>query len=153
MNPVVGPFNLGHLCTIHQALFQDVYDWAGEIRQVDISKGASLFAHFTYIVPNAQSLFIHLDQEQELKGLSRAQFARRAAYYLGEINVLHPFREGNGRTQRIFFTELAGQAGYTLDWALISPQQMINASVLSLMHGDNSGLEQIFLSVLGPPQP
>jgi len=81
------------------------------------------------------------------------QFAHRAAYYLGEINVLHPFREGNGRTQRVFFNELAQQAGYQLHWDAISSQQMIDASILSLMQGDNSGFELIFVTILAHLQP
>jgi cell filamentation protein len=134
-------------------LFQDVYEWAGELRQVNISKGTSPFAHFSYLDTNARALFAQLGQERQLRGLTPDQFAKRAAYYLGEINVLHPFREGNGRTQRLFFTELAAQAGYMLDWARISAQQMTDASILSLMHGDNIGFEQIFVTILSPVQP
>ena len=146
-------FDLDHLCAIHRTLFQDVYEWAGEIRQVDISKGTSLFAHFSYIAANAQTLFASLAGEQALRGLPPDQFASRAAYFLGELNVLHPFREGNGRTQRIFFTQLAAQAGYALDWSLISAQQMIDASILSLLHADNRAFEHIFQSILTPLQP
>jgi cell filamentation protein len=94
--PIAGPFDLARLQTIHRYLFQDVYDWAGEIRQVEISKGNSQFAYVAYILSNAQKLFAQLAQEHDLRGLPDDQFARRAAYYLGEINVLHPFREGNG---------------------------------------------------------
>ncbi|MBQ3013862.1 MAG: Fic family protein [Clostridia bacterium] len=50
------------------------------------------------------------------------------AYYLGEINVIHPFREGNGRTQRLFIEYLAGVAGYGIDFSEISPREMIIAS-------------------------
>jgi cell filamentation protein len=152
-HPIVGQFDLARLLSIHRYLFQDVYDWAGEIRQVEISKGNSQFAYFAYILSNAQKLFARLSQEHDLRGLPDEQFAQRAAYYLGEINVLHPFREGNGRTQRVFFNDLARQAGYQLDWSLISPQQMIDASTLSLMRGDNSGFEQIFLTILAPIKP
>lgn len=151
--PITGRFDAAHLRAIHYALFQDVYEWAGEFRQVDISKGASPFAHFGYLDANARALFDQLEQEQQLRGLTPDQFAQRAAYYLGELNVLHPFREGNGRTQRIFFAELAHQAAYSLDWARISAQQMTDASILSLIHADNSGLEQLLLTVLAPLYP
>jgi cell filamentation protein len=60
---------------------------------------------------------------------------------------------GNGRTQRVFFNDLARQAGYQLDWSLISPQQMIDASTLSLLRGDNSSFAQIFLTILAPLLP
>jgi cell filamentation protein, protein adenylyltransferase len=152
-HPISGLFDLDHLKAIHHAIFQDIYAWAGEIRQVDMSKGNSPFAHVAYLASNAQTLFARLAQEQYLRGLPPDQFARRAAYYLGEINVLHPFREGNGRTQRVFFTELARQAGYTLDWTQISAKQMLDASILSLVHGDNSEFEHIFLTMLTPLQP
>lgn len=150
--PLPGQFDLDHLRAIHRYLFQDIYDWAGEIRQVDISKGNSLFAHFGYLETNAQTLFGGLAQEQHLRSLAMPQFAQRAAFYLGEVNALHPFREGNGRTQRVFFTELARQAGYRLNWAAITAQQMLDASRLSLMHGNNSGLEQILGAVIAPLQ-
>jgi cell filamentation protein len=150
--PLPGQLDLDHLKAIHRYLFQDIYEWAGEIRQVDISKGNSLFAHFGYIESNAQTLFGRLAQEQHLRGFAISQFAQRAAYYLGEINVLHPFREGNGRTQRIFCTDLARQAGYRLDWSQITAQQMLDASRLSLMRGDNSEFEQILRMVISPVQ-
>ncbi len=151
--PIVGNFDLAHLQTIHRYLFQDVYDWAGEIRLVDIQKGSSYFAHYSYIISQATALFTQLATESHLRGLPPDAFARRAAYYLGEINVLHPFREGNGRTQRVFFSDLARQSGYSLDWTQISAQHMINASVLSLMRNDNSGFEQIFLAIIAPIHP
>jgi cell filamentation protein len=147
-HPLSGQFDLSYLKAFHRCLFQDIYDWAGELRQVDISKGSSYFAHFGYIFNNATMLFARLAQEHNPRGLPPDQFARRAAYHLGEINVLHPFREGNGRTQRVFFNDLARQAGYQLDWSLISAQQMTDASRLSLMRGENSGFEQIFLAIL-----
>ncbi|HLY31422.1 MAG TPA: Fic family protein [Ktedonobacterales bacterium] len=152
-HPIAGQFDLAHLQAIHRYLFQDVYDWAGELRQVDISKCASYFAHFSYIGNQAATLFTRLAQEQHLRGVPPDVFARRAAYYLGEINVLHPFREGNGRTQRVFLTDLARQAGYHLDWSQVTPAQMTAASILSLMRGDNSGLEQILLAIISPLHP
>lgn len=151
--PIAGNFDLAHLQAIHRYLFQDVYDWAGEIRLVDIQKGGSYFAHYSYIDSQAMALFTRLAQEHYLRGLPPDAFARRAAYYLGEINVLHPFREGNGRTQRVFFSDLARQAGYSLDWTPIPAQQMTTASILSLMRNDNSGCEQIFLAIISPIHP
>lgn len=153
VQPLSGSFDFDHLKAIHKHLFQDIYDWAGEVRQVDISKGTSRFAHFVYIASNATTLFAQLAAERFLMGLAPHLFANRAAYFLGEINVLHPFREGNGRTQRIFITDLARGAGYMLNWDQLTPQQIIDASILSLMRGDNSLFEQIFLTILTHPQP
>jgi cell filamentation protein len=151
--PVAGNIDLAHLQAIHHFIFQDIYDWAGQIRLVDIQKGSSYFAHYSYIVSQATALFTQLAQEHHLRGLPPDAFSRRAAYYLGEINVLHPFREGNGRTQRIFFNDLARQAGYSLDWTQIPAQQMTNASILSLMRNDNSGFAQIFRTIIAPIHP
>ena len=94
--PLTGRFDLDHLKAIHAFIFQDIYTCAGELRQVDIIKDASRFAHFALLEDQANRLFASLAQENYLQGLSLEQFATRAAYYLGELNVLHPFREGNG---------------------------------------------------------
>jgi cell filamentation protein len=136
------------LQAIHDAIFQDVYDWAGQLRTVDIGKGAGQFAHVAYLIPSATKLFSQLAQEQHLQGLALSQFAQRAAYYFGEVNALHPFREGNGRTQRMFFFLLAREDGFFLDWTSVTSQEMIDASSRSLLRGDNQGLEQILLTNL-----
>ena len=101
-NPVAGQFNLAHLQRIHLALFQDIYDWAGEIRTVDISRGNSRFANVRFIEAAANDIFNKLARENWLKGLDADALSKRLAHYLSEINALHPFREGNGRVQRIF---------------------------------------------------
>ncbi|QIW16666.1 cell filamentation protein Fic [Pasteurellaceae bacterium RH1A] len=128
-NPIEGSFDLEHLCYIHRYLFEDIYPWAGEIRQISISKGTSYFAMPDRIEAEAQKLFAKLSGENYLKGLSKEVLAERLAFYLGEINVLHPFREGNGRTQRIFIVQLAQQAGYVLHFQDISAEEMIEASI------------------------
>lgn len=69
-------------------------------------------------------------------------FANRGAYYLGDINAIHPFREGNGRTQREFIRELGSHNGGEIDWTQVSSEQMIEASRRSL-RVDNSGLEEV----------
>ena len=113
------------------------------MRLVEISKGNSQFALVAYLAQNAATIFARLVQEQHLRGMTFDAFAQRAAYYLGELNALHPFREGNGRTQRAFLSQLAHAAGYLLHWERITADQMIDASVLSLVHGDNSGFADI----------
>jgi cell filamentation protein, protein adenylyltransferase len=146
--PLLGHFDLAHLKAIHAFTFQDVYAWAGELRQVDIIKDASRFAHFAFLEGQANKLFANLSQENYLQGLSLEQFAARAAYYLGELNVLHPFREGNGRTQRLFISALARDAGFQIAWTTVSEEQMKSASILSLFRADNSELETILLNAL-----
>jgi cell filamentation protein len=87
-----------------------------------------------------------------LESLAANEFSQRAAFYLGEINAIHPFREGNGRTQREFIRQIALYAGHPLSWSVagtgFTQQQMIDASIASLTRGDNSGLAAIIVSAL-----
>ena len=92
-----GQFDLQHLKDIHKYIFQDVYDWAGEIRWVNIAKG-NMFCNYPFIEANAESLFTKLKKEKYLKETPEQDMPIRLAYYLSEINVIHPFREGNGRS-------------------------------------------------------
>jgi len=146
---IKGRFDLAHFRAIHRHLFQDVYSWAGEIRTVAISKGNTLFALPQYVEPYSDQLFAQLTDEGQLKGLGHDEFARRAAYYLGEINALHPFREGNGRTQREFIAQLAREAGYVLDWTQVERKVMIAASIQSAI-GDST-LFEVMLRAISTP--
>lgn len=129
--PVAGSFDLEHLKSIHRYIFQDVYPFAGQIRTVDISKGGFPFANYRFLEQSAAEVFGGLKQEKFLVGQSLEQFAERAAYYKAEINVLHPFREGNGRTQREFIRQLAHNAGWELNWSAVNAQLLFEASVES----------------------
>ena len=103
-NPVKGSFDLTHLCKIHKYLFQDIYDWAGEIRSVDITRGESRFCNVRHIQSYSKTIFRNLATEKYLVKLEPKIFAIRLAHYLSEINAIHPFREGNGRVQRLFIS-------------------------------------------------
>ena len=113
--PLVGRFDVAQLKSIHQYIFQDVYRWAGEFRTVNISKGGHLFGVATFIEPALEGVLRKLADERHLKALDARKFATRAGYYMGQINAIHPFRDGNGRTQREFIRELAVQAGFVID--------------------------------------
>lgn len=127
-NIIWGNFDLAHLQMIHKFIFEDIYTWAGELRHVNISKGNS-FCLSEHIVENANNIFKELKEENFLiDSKSKRETTNRLAYYLGEINVIHPFREGNGRTQRLFIEYLARVAGYGIDFSEITPQEMIVAS-------------------------
>ena len=127
-HPIKGNYDLDHLKRIHKALFGDIFEWAGQLRTVDISKG-TMFCKCEYIENNANKLFRKLQGENNLIGLQIDDMVSRLAYYLCEINAIHPFREGNGRAQRSFVKQLAFDAGYHLDFTGISDDDMINASV------------------------
>lgn len=130
MNPIKGNFDEAHLKAIHKHLFSDLYTWAGEYRKVNISKG-NPFCLFQYIPDQLHNIFLELKKEAYLSLLNPNDLARRLAYYLGELNAIHPFREGNGRTQRIFIMELALKNGYILDLSNVEKKDMIRASVQS----------------------
>ncbi|MGV6987605.1 Fic/DOC family protein [Testudinibacter sp. P80/BLE/0925] len=127
-SPIKGQFDLAHLQAIHKHLFQDIYPWAGEIRDGYLQKGGQDFIIGYRIVPEAKKLFQQLKQEKYLTITAAENMAARLAYYLGEINAMHPFREGSGRVQRIFIAQLAKNAGYDLHFNGITQEQMIEAS-------------------------
>ena len=132
--PVRPAYDLAHLCEIHRRIFGDIYDWAGQVRTVAIAKGA-MFCLPQYIEPAATEIFRLLRSDNFLRGLKRGLFIDRLTYYLGEVNAVHPFREGNGRTQRAFFEQLADDAGFTLAWQRLDADRNIAASV-AIMRGD-----------------
>jgi cell filamentation protein len=132
--PVPPSYELGHLRTIHRRIFGDIYDWAGQLRTVAIAKGA-WFCLPRYIESAAAEVFRALHDENLLRGLPRGEFTERLTYYLGEVNAIHPFREGNGRAQRAFFEQLASDAGFILDWQHLDADRNIAASA-AIMRGD-----------------
>ncbi|EAC1578999.1 cell filamentation protein Fic [Campylobacter coli] len=139
-NPIKGNFDYQHLKDIHKALFEDVYTWAGQDRiQMGLKEKFAKYAPNGAIinfVPGkeldkySKIIFDELAKNNYLKNSKDLNhFAKNLAKFMGEINALHPFREGNGRTQRIFLNELAKNAGYKLDLNLISKHKMIHACV------------------------
>jgi len=149
--PVVGSFDSAHLKEIHRRIFQNVYPWAGEFRKVNIRRSASYyFAMVQFMATNLNNTLAKLAAENHLKGLDAAAFAGRAAYYLGELNTIHPFREGNGRAQREFIRELATEAGLHINWNRVTRAQMIDASVESHNLGKNDALAALILSAIEP---
>lgn len=126
VQPIRGQLDLKHLQKIHRDLFGDIYTWAGKLRHVNIAKG-NQFCPAMNLETYGNSIFRKLEQEHYLIDAGDAA-PYRLAYYLGEINVLHPFREGNGRTQRLFIEYLASVAGYRVDFSQITAEEMLIAS-------------------------
>jgi cell filamentation protein len=129
----IGVFDLTHLSAIHYHLFQDVYDWAGELRTVEISKGGHQFQFRRYIQTGMHDVHRRLVRSKFLKGLYPGEFARQAGVIIGDVNYIHPFREGNGRTQAQYLKQLAFQAGHNFDLRRLDPLLWIEASKSS--HG------------------
>ncbi len=133
-SPVSPSYELPHLREIHKRIFGDIYEWAGQIRTVAITKGAMICLP-QYIDSSAAVIFRQLRDEECLRGLRRNAFVGRLAHHLGEVNALHPFREGNGRAQRAFLGQLARDAGFTLAWQHLDPLRNVEASA-AIMRGD-----------------
>ena len=132
-------FDITHFCNIHKFLFEDVYSFAGLFRNEDIAKDNFKFARWEYIEEELLKLFDELKREKYLEGLDKKALSNRLAYYIAELNVLHPFREGNGRTIREFIRQLALKNNYYLNFNLVDSQKMLNASIKSVV--DASDLE------------
>jgi cell filamentation protein len=148
--PLTGLFDIDHLKQIHRYLFQDVYEWAGHFRTVDIAKGNSYFAHVPYMQSTLDGLFGRLSGEQHLRGVNQEAFASRGAEILGTLNAVHPFREGNGRTQREFIRELAHKNSYWVDWSKMSREELYEASDVSFLRGENKLFEELLKKAIEP---
>lgn len=149
--PVKGNFDLQHLKAIHGYAFQDVYDWAGQTRTVNIHKGATSFAAAAFVDGEGARLGRLLAAENHLKGLDKPQFVERLAFHYGEWNALHPFREGNGRATREFVGQLAEQAGFVIDQRRIEGDKTRwNEASRASFVGDLGPLTQVFNEAVRP---
>ncbi|AIF68410.1 hypothetical protein GZ22_18450 (plasmid) [Terribacillus saccharophilus] len=149
--PLTGSFGVKHLQKIHKYIFQDLYAFAGEFREEGISKGTT-FAAPLFLDQNGKDLLNkQLKNERFLKGLNKDEMSQRLSYYMGELNFLHPFREGNGRTQREFMRTLGLKNGFNLDWSKIDRATMLNASVKSVL--DSDAFVPIFKEVIQNDEP
>ena len=140
-NNLIGNFDMQHFQSIHKFLFEDIYDFAGKFRRENISKNNFTFASWEYIEPELDKLLNNLKNENYLHNLDKANLASKLAYYLSELNVLHPYREGNGRTIREFIRQLSYVNGYNLDLTKSTPEKIFAASIKSVI--DISDLENI----------
>lgn len=146
-----GDFDLTHLKNIHKTLFGEVYTWAGQIRSVDISKGYSTFCRYDYIEVETIKLLNSLAVKDNYLTIYKDKnlFIEKLADYYCEMNVIHPFREGNGRTTRVFFEQLAEHNGYSLDFSNITKEQWVEAAIEGF-NCDNNKLESILSNALQP---
>lgn len=147
--------DLKELLQIHGQLFKGVYDWAGQIRTVDIKKNtenADYFLIVSKIRDAANYVFAELANEEYLQGLSKEGFVKRLAYFYDQLNYIHPFREGNGRAQRVFWNRVAKDGGYELDWTQVVGSENDEASRLAAESMDLSGLVTMFAKIVRPLQ-
>jgi cell filamentation protein len=138
---------------IHRYIFQDVYGWAGQDRTVNIAKGGDMFCFAPHITAQMEQRFAAVQAENGLKDLTREEFADRAAEHICELNAIHPFREGNGRTQRAFLQRLAEEAGHKVELQRIDPKAWNAASISSFRQASYDTMRQVILDILVEPTP
>lgn len=153
-----GQFDAEHLKAIHRHLFQDVYEWAGHTRDERVKladgviatqpqfrkAGGKDFLDGAQIPAALDRVARDIRGADYLRALSPEQFAARAADVMAQINAIHAFREGNGRTQRTFMHELAKAAGHDLDFPAITQERMIQASIAAHEAGDPEMMRRLF---------
>ncbi|MCQ9677616.1 Fic family protein [Corynebacterium sp. BF-R-2] len=151
--PVEGAFDYAHFKAIHRHLFQDVYEWAGEERTAPVGQFMIKAGHAYYpagpeMTKAAEKLFAGLAQDNFLRGLGFDEFVAKLAELWGELNVVHSFREGNTRTQTVFFDALVKAAGYRLDVERLANDADVRAEFIAARFhsqdtGDNAQLEEV----------
>lgn len=149
--PVPATGDLNEFRAIHRHLFQDVYDWAGELRTINMRKltpGAELFMP-EHLIDRAASVAAgELRNDRMLRGLDRPKFIERLSYHYDQWNHLHPFRDGNGRTQRLFWDRIATDAGWRLDWRTVRGEVNNEACRIASEQRDFAPLHQMFHSIV-----
>lgn len=141
-------FSLSHLKAIHKHLFQDIYEWAGEPRTFGLFKGTDIFCPDDEIEYYAEEIRKEIASDNFLHGLEDRMVPIKLARYVGLLNKLHPFPDGNGRAQRIFVSHLAKQAGFEINWKTVAPFE--NTYTHQAAHRENnySGLEQVMQRIV-----
>lgn len=143
-----GRFTPTHYRAIHRHLFHDVYAWAGRYRTVRISKDDSAFCYPENIPGQMAVLFRRLADEGHLQGRNADDFAAGASHFLADLNAIHPFREGNGRTQLAFMAELAAEALHPLDFSRLEPAAFLQAMIASFF-GQEADLRRQLRAMIG----
>ncbi|MCL2125153.1 MAG: Fic family protein [Oscillospiraceae bacterium] len=142
-SPGSSSFDFEHYKAIHKHLFQDLYSWAGETRDINISKKGTRFCLVEDIPDYSVRLFLRLRELDFLRELKRHEFIVEFVDFYVSTNYLHPFREGNGRTQRLFLQQLASSTGYELNFSAIDVDELMISTIQSA-NGVTNGLARIF---------
>ena len=145
--PLTEAFDFAHYCAILRYLFEDLYSWAGHVRRVDISKQGTQFCPAAQISSVADAIFARLREQNYLCEMDVDKFLLAFVDFYERTNELHPFREGNGRTQRVFLAQLAHHAGYNLDFTRIDPDDLMIATIQAA-HGVDDFLRELFHEML-----
>lgn len=131
-NPIKGRFTKNHLLRIHRFIFEDIYPFAGRIRLEQISKSTTMFYPPNLIDQQLDKLFTMIKTEKMLKSLDQNVTLNNLSSIMAELNIIHPFREGNGRTIREFIREMANSEGYSINWGNVNHDEILKYSILSV---------------------
>lgn len=129
--------------SLHHQLFSDLYEWAGKIRSINISKKGTVFCQSDEIERIGILKFKRLEKLNFLKNLNKEEFVEELTELYNDLNMLHPFREGNGRTLRLFVTLLARNAGYNISFAECDSDLLMIATIKAAQ-GDTNLLREVF---------
>ena len=144
-------FDENYFKSLHRRTFISLYEWAGEYRQFNMSKGSSRFCQGAYVASYSQKLFTELKNTNYLKNSnqSKIEFVKQLSFFKCELIALHPFCELNGRITRLFFDMLALANGYSyIDYSTITPEDYINASINCVQFADSTAMEKIIFDGL-----
>ncbi len=131
-NPIKGNFTKAHLMNIHKYIFEDIYPFAGKIRREQISKADTMFYPPNLIDRELDKVFAKIKEKNMLKETDEEKVFDNLAYVMAELNIIHPFREGNGRSIREFIRLMAKRMGYELNWGNVDKEELLEASILSV---------------------
>lgn len=143
--PISNTFDVEHYKAIHKYLFEDIYEWAGKYRTANISKKGTKFASADNISNLMSACFKRLKECNYFQNEPFDEFVENIVDFYCVTNRIHPFREGNGRTQRIFITQLIRLNNYDIDFSLIDKDDLMIATIHSA-NGINNYLKEIFYS-------
>ena len=142
--PLVDTFDFENYKAVHRYLFGDLYDWAGQVRTMNLAKKGTHFCPAEKIEERGKLIFDRLQRLNYLRGMEHGDFVRELTDFYCSTNELHPFREGNGRTQRVFLSQLARNAGYSLNFSEIDGDSLMIATIQSAQ-----GVRDLLKQVLG----
>jgi cell filamentation protein len=139
----INPHTYDGFKKVHHHLFQDVYSWAGQERTYTTGRGPAPFATPENIGPWVEKQFQSLKDQNFLRGLNAADFARKAAVLVNEINAAHPFIDGNGRAQRAWLRLVGAEAGHKIEFRSADRKAWYEASRLGFVAVDHAPMAKL----------
>lgn len=131
-NPIKGNFSKTHFMNIHKFIFEDIYLFAGKIRREQISKADTMFYPPNLIDKELDKVFAKIKEKNMIRETDEEKIFDNLAYVMAELNIIHPFREGNGRSIREFIRLMAKRMGYGLNWGNVDKEEILEASIMSV---------------------